>query len=1061
MASIRVKDGPTAGAHATWSKDAYEIGRGAGPNAALRRACGSLTAVGFVMPPLLAARNCTLSSGTPSRPFQAALVSRAALGRARRCRAGRARHRFPCNVHGKVITPSMNTDGLMGGIGPEPVFQEYTTKPVQPAVADFWDHSCELLGHLTASIESARSTLEEGDVLLDRWVGPSGVPVFWNAVLLGLLQVMEQDSKKLVQRCSRDTMAAWCALDVVRLWTAALEEPNRSVTTTWMSAKRYLYSCPPEETRRKASLTAVHAFLDGLRTRLLEYDERLRALVVELLTVLAARSPVTHEVASEGLLLPAGQQRAPQVTLMPQPARDERVLIARDTELVFTLVHLAKFTSTRVAWYLASSPGMGKTHFVWDLLEALADIDHDRFAQAAQAAQLPRWHTVVESLKHSRVCVVSFNGLCAWSSTDDGFIKTYEEAPMAVFLPIYLRIFWCLRCNDGCDFGTFCNLINKMLRSNAVTVDEICREALDVLKDQPTIIVVEELSKVPLFKAVYDGDSPAENIFMVVDTESRQSAAVQLSLLYRHELCTLTRSSLISMVFTTPCPGMLLQDVRALLDDSEQSDERAALDAEVDEIIRKVSNASTAIDSLLVTSMSSRHRKGSPYYILCAVKVGFLDWRRIATVFFLPLFRGPRVVHMSEAYRSSYKQPARLSAEAFAWISGGHPRSAAVLRDKLEESVGPVWSSVVVPAAEDLSDKSKLDDLLDDLLSVPVVVLAAVHNCTLNAELPLSSGINLKGSFKTWDDLFADNILTDAVSNSAGAYKDPCMPPLFLVALLRKWNEQRSSLEESYSSPKDFIRLRDVMDALLSVYTCCDSTGGGGKVWEYVSLWADITLTRLRAASPVWSKPALGLLLPHDYESLTLSDLYPGTRTYHTGGPYPLLDTVLFNAVPEKVMVDDDADADAALDSIPAVLARDTAVLVSTVFKCKPEQTGFDYLKFLPSETGELFAICTSCKYTGVSQRYLNIESDVRSSLMMMEGAFGDCWEQWKHRSILVVATNLRTAKKPKATAKLAPTESSRVIIIGRDNHLAMYGRALSGFVGQGPALFGSTLKSK
>lgn len=198
--------------------------------------------------------------------------------------------------------------------------------------------------------------------------------------------------------------------------------------------------------------------------------------------MLAARSPITHVVASEGLLLPAGQQRAPQVTLMPQPALNERVLIARDTELVFILVHLAKFSSTRVAWYLASSPGMGKTHFVWDLVEALADIDHDRFARAAQAAQLPRWHTVVESLKHSRVCVVSFNGLCAWSSTDDGFNKTYEEAPMAVFLPIYLRIFWCLRCNDGCDFGTFCNLINKMLRSNAVTVDEICREALDVLK---------------------------------------------------------------------------------------------------------------------------------------------------------------------------------------------------------------------------------------------------------------------------------------------------------------------------------------------------------------------------------------------------------------------------------------------------------------------------------------------------------------------------------------------------------------------------------------------------
>lgn len=129
--------------------------------------------------------------------------------------------------------------------------------------------------------------------------------------------------------------------------------------------------------------------------------------------------------------------------------------------------------------------------------------------------------------------------------------------------------------------------------------------------------------------------------------------------------------------------------------------------------------------------------------------------------------------------------------------------------------------------------KSKLGDLLDDLLSVPVVILAAVHNCTLNAELPLSSGINLKGS-NMGRPLSRQH--TDRRSLQFCWCVQGPLHAASLVALLRKWKEQRSSLEESYSSLKDFIRSRDVMDALLSAYTCCGSTDGGGKVWEYVSL---------------------------------------------------------------------------------------------------------------------------------------------------------------------------------------------------------------------------------
>ncbi|KAK1862507.1 hypothetical protein I4F81_005075 [Pyropia yezoensis] len=838
------------------------------------------------------------------------------------------------------------------------------------------------------------------------------------------LQFAERDSTFLVEDCSLNSSAAWCALGV-------------------------------------------------------DYLASLSILDAKVLDAVAAHSPVTHKLGSARHLLQAGQQRSPSSLLMPHPQRDASLLIARDAELVGTLVALARLSTSRVAWYLASSPGMGKTHFVWDLTLAVADINNDRYAQAAEAANLPRWNEVVSTLKNSRVCVVTFNGLCAWSSTDTKFVDWGRHQPEAVLLPVYLRILWCLRCADGYDFGSFCGLIEEMLASKATTVDAIHLEALEALKERPTIIVVEELSKVPPLRAVYDRRSPAEGEFGVGEdrveaTQGRRSSSFKLLLIYRHELCTMTRSKSVSVLFTAACPGTMLRDARLPLNDTES----ASLDSDVSEVIQELPNARAAMASLLVTSISSSHRRGSPYFVLFAVKVGFLDLRQVADTFFLPVFSDSRVIRMSQQHQSTYKQPARLSADALAWLSGGHGRSAAVLRDRLDRATGDVWSSVVVPAAEDLSHSLTMNKLLNDLFSVPVVVLVAVHNCVLNAELPLASGINLHGvSFKSWDSLFASNVLTDAVVNSRGTYKDPCMPPLFLVALLRLWDERRDELMQEYSTVQEYKLVCDVLDALASVYHSSDSMGSADKVWEYVSLWSDVVLTRLRAASRRWCTTGSGLALPHKYRCVTLSQLYPSTRAFRACGPHPVLDNVRLYARLESVKVNDKE----ASNSIPAIVAQPWADLVSTVFKCKPEQAGFDYIKFLPlshlsddvgpPEDGdeedafkdgakdELFAICTSCKYTGASKGYLNIEDDVRPSLRLLKGAFGDTWEQWKDRVVLVVATNLKTAKK--TNKKLTPEESSRVIIIGRDDHLAVYGRALSGFVAQGPGMFGAKVERK
>lgn len=105
----------------------------------------------------------------------------------------------------------------------------------------------------------------------------------------------------------------------------------------------------------------------------------------------------------------------------------------------------------------------------------------------------------------------------------------------------------------------------------------------------------------------------------------------------------------------------------------------------------------------------------------------------------------------------------------------------------------------------------------------------------------------------------------------------------------------------------------------------------------------------------------------------------------------------------------------------------------------------------------ELVAVFKSCKCTGNAKSRFNVEKHVRESLRLMESAFGRSWEEWRTRTVLVVETNLKIAKR-RATNRLTPEESRMVIIIGADNHLDVYGRTLSGFIADAPTLFSATL---
>lgn len=113
------------------------------------------------------------------------------------------------------------------------------------------------------------------------------------------------------------------------------------------------------------------------------------------------------------------------------------------------------------------------------------------------------------------------------------------------------------------------------------------------------------------------------------------------------------------------------------------------------------------------------------------------------------------------------------------------------------------------------------------------------------------------------------------------------MPPLFLIALVA----QRKSVSiEADATATEFLRLKGVFDALSDMLDAADKAGAASRIWELVILYAGVALTRLRPAALAWTTSSPGVSLSHDYRSVTLVQLYPGSTAIYSAGERPLLD---------------------------------------------------------------------------------------------------------------------------------------------------------------------------
>lgn len=504
--------------------------------------------------------------------------------------------------------------------------------------------------------------------------------------------------------------------------------------------------------------------------------------------------------------LPPGRQRSPGSTLSLVTPRDEAVCIRRDAEIVRLLAHLSvMLDNVRAASFVASFPGLGKSRLVWDVLEAWQRLDDPRYADAAQRARLVVWPDVVNKLRAVRACVLTFNSSSKWGKRDLDIVDQCLSHKHGMLLPMYLRLLWYLRWAESVPWEDFIDRAATRLKGEVITVDDIVAEAVRALREQPTVIIVEEIAKVPGSVLVRPGLTPAQREWPTLNEGegndgrqplNEQRTVLTLFSLYRDEFCSFTGmdGASVAILFKSPSFGGVMfahvKDVVAL--------DMVARAGYLTAKLKSFGLPDTGVQNAMLSSKSST-RLGSPSVLLCAAELGYLNTDDVAAAYVHPRFQSRCRIRMSFSSQASYMLPAETAKRAFASLSGGYPRGAAVLRRALKNvTPGHVSSSVVIPAVTDLFDRedSTVAPLLDGMFLVPVVIVAAVHPCDVDCGQPICNHSTPPAPCSSWSDRVTSNALTAAVADSSGKIKNPSMPPLYLLALLQRWQQTKSKKVE-------------------------------------------------------------------------------------------------------------------------------------------------------------------------------------------------------------------------------------------------------------------------
>lgn len=691
---------------------------------------------------------------------------------------------------------------------------------------------------------------------------------------------------------------------------------------------------------------------------------------------------------------------------------------------------------------IGGSSGMGKTHFGLDVWHYRDKLDQPRFAKAAADAGVRKadWADVCSVAQGMRVCCINFNGGSPWSPDDVSLVKLSpwykathpddgvkqvpgaQEVPDAHLLPLYLRVLWGLMHQADMSYASFSRMALTRLRLGHVTAEGIIAEAEEALLAHRHAVIVDELT----LATMHAGDR-------------------QLSELYRHVICT----------FTGLQASVLFLSLSFLF-------VRAEIDAGSSEVFVPHGGIPPGTAALRTTGEGG---DGSPWNL---VVVGQLTRKSYAEVKknLLPV-ASKRTVYSPRSVGGSNYAAAADVADAFAHLSGGHMRSYAYLRRKLNRCPAKVTLWRVVEDAFLATGVTKsARQLLRHSVFFPGLLVAGLLPCTVRgrASMPMVGAGAPVGFSMTFDDAISRNLLYGS-PDKKGVYKNPSLPPSMIVGLSTEWEDALSELKNSGYQVSPVVR--NFLCACSRMLSAAD-VADPGRGWELACFWAEVMMSHVRHGAELFLMGTPGVSGVQDFSRVSLKDLYKGVDNLERKPVHhPLLSDVLVDATRPLTLEDEIPELITRYRDVNDVLKLPPDLLLSRAFMMVNAHLSFDVIRFLPvvddprphaessKRTNGMIAVCISCKSTTDTALSVPLEL-VKKGEKLLPKVFGDeSWDSWQYNVVHVTICNHRRTSSPSVFLDDVRA-AERIVVVCRDNFKSIYGVGLSGIMSSAPMLHGT-----
>lgn len=375
-------------------------------------------------------------------------------------------------------------------------FKTAVSEPTDDALLSAWEAVCGLLGLVEEAVKRSERVDAVTSGEADSWNEFVVDSASWMIAFARRRKAVVRSMKLLEERCAINTKVISNAISLVEAGQASFRALSESLDQAADLSSSPASKHPSASDALKSRLRAVDDILCEQCRELFDVLSTLDHTVVVIRRHFLKACPVAASLSPD-CRLPPGRQRSPGGILVLVPSRDPELCIPRDDKVVRTLVHVATVRNARVASAVVSSPGIGKSHLAWDVVDALESLDSPRYADAAMVSGVPEWGDARDELQGTRPCVITFNSRSLWGRLDVQLLYFNPSSqPEASYLPLYLRVLWCLRCADNLGWAEFAQMVIQHLEAGTTTAAVIIAEAQAALNEQPTLVIVEELNKV-------------------------------------------------------------------------------------------------------------------------------------------------------------------------------------------------------------------------------------------------------------------------------------------------------------------------------------------------------------------------------------------------------------------------------------------------------------------------------------------------------------------------------------------------------------------------------------